>query len=131
MKAHPAIDWVLGVLFHIGYGMGWGVLYAFARRNVPVARLALAAGFGGVIYLIAFSPLGIGTHTRTEQHPSRRHPAKQLDLLVIPFAFALPLALCYDSIERWLRRSGADEPADALAEAGQAVADQLHAAGQA
>ena len=43
----------LGMMVHWGYGIGWGVLYAFLRKRVPRLRMALGLPFG-----ILFSIVG-------------------------------------------------------------------------
>lgn len=131
LRTHPIVEWVLGVGFHFGYGLGWGVLYALTRERFRVPPPALGGAFGGLIYLVAFSPIGIGTRTRTEEHPRRRDLPKQLDLLAIPFAYALPLAFLYEQLGQRLARSAAQDPAEAPPEPGRAAADQLAGPGQA
>lgn len=42
----------LGMVVHLGYGMGWGVLYAFLRRRTPILRKALGLPFGVLFALV-------------------------------------------------------------------------------
>ena len=127
VATHPVVDWTAGVLFHFAYGIGWGVLYGLVQLKLRAPKLLLGSGFGAAIWLAAFSHVGVGTHTQTEQHPDHRPLTKQLDLLAIPFAYALPLALLYEPIERWLTHLRASE----AAEAPKAVAQPLAGLGDA
>ena len=95
-SANRERDWVLGTLFHLGYGIGWGCAFGLARRwsGIPSPLLGGAAGL--LIYVLAFSGVGVGTWTGTEQHPRRRSWRKQISLVVIAWTFALSTAVIYD-----------------------------------
>jgi hypothetical protein len=110
--AHPRRDWTLGTLFHLGYGIGWGCAFGLARRWSGIPSPLLGGATGLLIYLLAFSGVGVGTWTRTEQHPRRRSWRKQISLVVIAWTFALSTAIVYDILIR--RRSrAADKRVDA------------------
>ena len=122
-RSSPAQDWLLGVLFHFFYGAGWGALYGPVRAHLRAPRLALGGALGGLLYLLAFSRIGLGTRTGTEEPPDRRPLHKQLALVAVAFTDASALARLYDPIARWL---GARRQADGLpgpaTQVGQAAA---------
>ncbi len=72
---HPA-RWVLGTLFHYGYSAAWGALYALLVAFLPPRRrpppLLGGAALGGVLWALAFSPVGAAVQTGTERSPRRR-----------------------------------------------------------
>jgi hypothetical protein len=96
--AHPARDWTLGTLFHLGYGVGWGVAFGLTRRWTGLPSLLLGGTTGLAIYLLAFSGPGVGTHTGTERHPRHRSWRKQLSLVAVAWTFSLTTALVYDRL---------------------------------
>jgi hypothetical protein len=85
-------DWILGTLFHIGYGLGWGVFLGLARRWSSMPPLPLGALTGGLIYLLAFSRRGVGTMTATEPPPSARGWRKEASLVAVAWAYAFATA---------------------------------------
>jgi len=42
----------LGMVVHLGYGIAWGILYAFLRRRAPFLRKALGLPFGVLFALV-------------------------------------------------------------------------------
>ena len=100
LRPPPAVDWILGTLFHFGYGMVWGVAFGLVRCWSRVPSLALGGGLGGLLYLLAFSRIGIGTKTGTEQQPERRPWQKQVSLVSVAVAYALSLPLIFDRLQR-------------------------------
>src|SRR5579884_1702481 len=95
---HPLLDWILGSVFHFGYGLGWGALFGLLRRHLPLPSLALGSAMGGAIYLIAFSRAGVGTRTGSEAHPDRRPWQKQVSLLSVAMGYALSVAVVFDRL---------------------------------
>jgi hypothetical protein len=89
-------DWTLGTLFHLGYGMGWGVLLGSIRHATQAPPLPIGAAISGLIYLIAFSGKGIGTLTSTEPPPSARGWRKQVSLVAVASTFGLVTAWMAD-----------------------------------
>src|SRR5919202_7069356 len=98
---HPVRDWLLGAIFHELYGVGWGVLQAVAADRLRVPAPALAPPLSGLIYLLAFSRIGVGTLTGTERHPDRRHPGKQGALLTVAVVFPVATGLVLYGWEHW------------------------------
>ena len=111
-SANRERDWILGTLFHLGYGIGWGCAFGLVRRRSGIPSLMLGGATGLLIYLLAFSGVGVGTRTRTEQHPRRRSWRKQISLIVIAWTFALSTAVVYDTLIR-RRNRAADKRVDA------------------
>jgi hypothetical protein len=97
--SHPLLDWIGGTLFHYGYGVGWGVAYGIVRRGTGLPTLALGGLFAGLIYLFAFSQIGVGTQTGTERPPDRRPWFKQLSLISVVLAYVVPLVVAYDRFD--------------------------------
>lgn len=107
--AQPARDWVLGTLFHLGYGLGWGCAFGLTRRWSGIPSPLLGGGTGLLIYLLAFSDFGAGTVTRTEPDPRRRSWRKQLSLIAVAWTFAMTTALVYDRVTRCVAEDEAPE----------------------
>jgi hypothetical protein len=97
-RSHPVLDWVGGTLFHYAYGAGWGAAYGVARRESRLPPLALGGIFAGLIYLLAFSQIGVGTRTGAEQEPDRRPWFKQASLLAVVLAYVVSLVVAYDRL---------------------------------
>jgi hypothetical protein len=90
--------WVLGTLFHFGYGASWGALYALlegwlaARHRAAPPPLLGGAALGAVLYALAFSPLGMAVQTGTERPPERRPAAKTAVAWSVALTFGLVTA---------------------------------------
>ena len=108
-QARPGRDWTLGTLFHLGYGVSWGMLLGLARRWSGIPPVALGGAASGLIYLLAFSSRGLGTLTATEPPPRLRSWRKQLSLIAIAGAYALTTTSVEERLtRRGLRCSGAE-----------------------
>jgi hypothetical protein len=97
-RGHAPRDWTFGTLFHLGYGAGWGALLGLARRRTGASPLSLGVVGGGLIYLAAFSHIGVGTLTATEPPPNARGWRKQASLVAVASTFALATAW----LDAWL-----------------------------
>ena len=93
-------DWTLGTLFHIGYGLFWGVSFSLARRWTRIPSRFLGLVMAALIYLLAFSKFGAGTKTGTEEHPRRRPDNKQLSLVAVVLTFTTTAVLSHNWLER-------------------------------
>ena len=95
---NTARDWFLGTLFHIGYGVTWGVIFGLVRRwtRIPAPLVSVAVGLS--IYLIAFSKIGAGPKTGAEVHPKYRDPRKQFSLIAIVTTFVLTTTGAYERL---------------------------------
>lgn len=98
--AEPARDWLIGTLFHYGYGAGWGIALARGRTLSRLPGVLVAFPISLMIYLLAFSRMGAGTIMRVEKHPSERPLAKQGSLLGVVVAFTLSAGLLLDRTGR-------------------------------
>jgi hypothetical protein len=104
----PVTEWLLATLFHFGYAAQWGALYALAQGRRPTPPLVGGSLLAGLIYTLAFSPLGAATQTGTEQPTGRRLMRETLLHWSAALSFSLTTAYVYD----WLRRQSADDGDD-------------------
>ena len=95
---HPLRDWILGTLFHLAYGISWGCAFGLARRWLPIPSPLLGGAVGLLIYIVAFSQIGVGTRTQTERPPQHRGWRKQFSLVAVAGAFAITVAAGYDAL---------------------------------
>ena len=98
-RTSAVVDWLGGVLFHYGYGAGLGAFFGVLKRWSGLPTPALSVFLGWLIYLAAFSGIGAGTSTGTEQRPDRRPWQKQVSLVAVAFAFALSLGPAFDRLD--------------------------------
>jgi hypothetical protein len=94
---NPPRDWLLGTLFHYGYGAGWGIVLARGRTLARLPALLVAFPVSLMIYLVAFSRVGAGTVLKAEQDPAQRPREKQESLFSVVAAFTISTALLLDS----------------------------------
>jgi MFS family permease len=99
-RSNPVRDWALGTLFHLGYGLGWGTLFGTVRRWSRLPSWLVGSAAGVLIYLSAFSGIGVGTRTGTERNPERRPWQKQVSLVAVALAYVATLAWTFDRLER-------------------------------
>lgn len=123
--AQPVRDWSLGTVFHVGYGMGWGVLMGVAQQRLRLPWPLLGTLAGALIYTAAFSRIGAGTLTGTEKPPEERPWRKQVSLVTVALTFAFVEAALL-ALWRHLRSAPAEaaeqspDPAeDALPDVGE------------
>lgn len=90
--------WALGTVFHLGYGAGWGALYALARERRPVDPLIGGLALGGVIYAVTFPRWGGAVQTRTERSWKRRSREMEVVAASITLGFGLATAAVYERI---------------------------------
>jgi hypothetical protein len=103
-RTNAVREWVLGTLFHYGYGLGWGALFGILRRRSRLPNPVLGGLLGSAIYALAFSEVGVGTATGTERHPRRRPWQKQVSLVTVALTYAFSLAAFFARFERRGRR---------------------------
>ena len=94
----PAVDWLLGTLFHVGYGIGWGSIFGVVRRWSGLPSLILGSALGGLLYLMEFTGFGVGPKTGTEQPPEHRPWQKQVSLVAVVLTYTLSLAAVFDRL---------------------------------
>jgi hypothetical protein len=90
--------WTLGTVFHLGYGAGWGKLYALARERRPVDPLLGGLLLAGGIYVITFPRWGGAVWTKTERPPSVRTRRMELVAASVTLAFGLTTAYLYEAL---------------------------------
>jgi hypothetical protein len=92
--------WLLAGAFHFGYAAWWGILYALLQRWRPAQPHVGGPLLGAFIYLLAFSPWGAATQTRTE-HPVETRPTGSTMLhWTAALSFSLTLAYLYDRLQQ-------------------------------
>jgi hypothetical protein len=97
-RLHPVPKWGLAALFHFGYAASWGALYGLVDRWLRPPPAVAGAALGAVIWVAAFSPIGVGTQTGTERHPRRRHLGEHLLHWTAALTFSLTTAFTH----QWL-----------------------------
>jgi hypothetical protein len=90
--------WTLGTLYHIGYGAGWGMLYALARERMQVHPLLGGVLLGGLIYGITFPRWGGAVQLRAERPPAKRSPQMGVVLASVTLSFGLATAFTYERL---------------------------------
>ncbi|HEV2121424.1 MAG TPA: hypothetical protein VGW38_01450 [Chloroflexota bacterium] len=96
----PVRDWLLGSLFHFGYGAGWGIALARGRTLARLPGVLVAFPISLMIYLVAFSRVGAGTILQVEEHPTQRPMGKKGALLGVVVAYTLSTGLLLDRLGR-------------------------------
>lgn len=86
-------EWLLGTLFHLGYGATWGTLYGIADDNLDIHPLVGGTLLGGVIYAITFPDWGAAVQTQVERSPHRR--TRRMTLVAASVALTFGLATAY------------------------------------
>ena len=99
-------EWFFATLFHFGYAAQWGTSYALLQEWRPTPPLVGGSMLAGLIYTLAFSPLGAATQTHTEHPPARRRLRESLLHWTAALSFSLTTAYLYE----WLRRRAAPTP---------------------
>src|SRR4051794_20878325 len=103
-QTSPATDWLLGTLFHVGYGLGWGSLFGVLRRWTGWPSGLLGSAVAGTLYALQFTRFGVGTPTGTQAAPERRPWEKQVSLVTLVLPYAFSLAILFDRLPRSPRR---------------------------
>jgi hypothetical protein len=93
-----AESWTLGTIFHLGYGAGWGKLYALVRERRPTHPLLGGTILGTTIYLITFPRWGGAVLSGIERPPERRSRRMGFVAASVALSFGLATALFYEAI---------------------------------
>lgn len=96
-------DWELGALFHLSYGLGWGMVFGLLQRVTRLRAFMLAVAMGGLIYTLAFSRIGVATQTGAEQHPDGRSWQKRVSLVAVALTYMLATAWFWNRLNPLLR----------------------------
>ena len=98
--------WLLAGLFHFGYAMWWGALYAAVQKWRPAQPHVGGPLLAALIYLLAFSPWGAATQTGTERPVESRPTRHTLLHWTAALSFSLTLAYLYARLEGEPQRQG-------------------------
>jgi hypothetical protein len=96
--------WLLAGVFHFGYAIWWGLLYALLQRWRPAQPHVGGPLLAALIYALAFSPWGAATQTGAEQPVASRPSRETLLHWTAALSFSLTLAYLYDRLDQ--RASG-------------------------
>ena len=112
-------EWMMGTVFHVLYGAGWGAAYAVATERLRLPPLIGGSLLGGLIYGITFPRWGGAVLTRTERPPGLRSRRMTVVAWSVAMGYGIATGLIYESITRSTRkargaapREGADESAE-------------------
>ena len=94
-------EWLLGTLFHFGYGATWGILYSLADEHLDLHPAAGGTALGGLIYAITFPDWGGAVQTQVERPPEVR--TSRMTFVAASVAFTFGLATAYASHAMKLR----------------------------
>jgi hypothetical protein len=103
-----AQEWILGTLFHVGYGAGWGALYGFAAERFSARPVIGGTVLGAVIYGITFPRWGGAVRTGTERPPGRRSPQMTAVAWSVAVGFGIATGVIYDVLARRADRPRAE-----------------------
>jgi hypothetical protein len=88
-------EWLLGTLFHFGYGAAWGMLYAMADEHLDMHPALGGTALGAVIYAITFPEWGVAVQTQVEKPPHQR--TDRMTFVAASVALTFGLATAYAS----------------------------------
>jgi hypothetical protein len=91
--------WLLAAVFHFGYAIWWGALYALLQRWRPAQPHVGGPLLAALIYALAFAPWGAATQTRTETPVESRPTRATLLHWTAALSFSLTLAYMYERIK--------------------------------
>jgi hypothetical protein len=92
---NPA-KWVLGTIYHVGYGGVLGAAYALVRERRPTHPLLGGLLLGGFIYGITFTRWGAGTRLGAERPPGVRTRRMTVVDWSVALTFGIATALIYE-----------------------------------
>ena len=95
IKLSSRHHWVLGTLFHFGYGAFWGAGYALAVRDREVSPLVGGTLLGGLIYALAFPRWGAAVVTKTERPPEKRTAKMNIVAWSVALSYGVATGLLY------------------------------------
>jgi hypothetical protein len=98
-----AAEWVLGTLFHFGYGAAWGMLYALLDEELEVHPAVGGAAMGAVIYGITFPRWGGAVQTQVERPPEARTRRMTFVAASVALTFGLSTAFAAHELKLRLR----------------------------
>lgn len=85
-------EWLLGTIFHFGYGATWGILYSLLEDELEINPAAGGAVLGTLIYGITFPRWGGAVQTDVERPPERRTDRMTFVAASVALTFGLTTA---------------------------------------
>ena len=96
-------EWILGTLFHVGYGATWGMLYALAEDELNLHPAVGGAALGALIYAITFPRWGVAVQTDVERPPEARTTRMTFVAASVAMSFGLATAFASHALRPRLR----------------------------
>lgn len=96
----PTQKWLLGSLYHVGYGAGWGAMYGLAADRFRPPPMAGGALLGALIYGITFPRWGAAVLTGTERPPESRSSRMTVVAWSVALTFGVATGVLYDVLAR-------------------------------
>lgn len=103
-------EWLMGTIFHLAYGAGWGAMYGLSARKLSPGPLLGGTTLGSVIYGLTFPRWGGAVLTDVERPPKQRTPQMTFVAWSVALTFGIATGLMYDRLSR---RSGSESAAEA------------------
>jgi ribose/xylose/arabinose/galactoside ABC-type transport system permease subunit len=100
VRLDSELEWLAGAVFHIGYALTWGALFALARERLRLQPTVAALALAALLYTIAFSDNGVASKLRSEPPPQRRPGRYWLLTLTMPLVYAVTTAYTYERLRR-------------------------------
>lgn len=97
------LEWLLGTLFHFGYGAGWGMLYALVEEELDIPPALGGVAMGSLIYALTFSRWGGAVQTQVERSPERRTNRMTFVAASVALTFGLTTAYASHALKLRLR----------------------------
>jgi len=98
------LEWILGTLFHFGYGAAWGILYSLVDEEFDLHPAIGGAAMGGIIYAITFPRWGGAVQTQVERPPEARTGRMTLVAASVALTFGVATAYAAHALRLRLRR---------------------------
>jgi hypothetical protein len=92
-------EWLLGTIFHLGYGAAWGILYSLADEQLDLHPAAGGAALGALIYAITFPDWGGAVQTQVERPPEARTARMTVVAASVTLAFGLATAYASQALK--------------------------------
>lgn len=86
-------EWVLGTLFHFGYGAAWGAIYGLVEERLEPHPLVGGGALGALIYAITFPRWGGAVQTQVERPPEAR--TRRMTFVAASVAMTYGIATAY------------------------------------
>ena len=97
------VEWILGTLFHFGYGVTWGMLYALLEEEVELHPALGGTALGALIYGITFPRWGAAVQTDVERPPEARTRRMTFVAASVALTFGLTTAFVSHAMRPRLR----------------------------